>query len=169
MSGTIPHFGSERDFVSAGEQQYAILPQPLWFRATITPTLAAYRVFYGQLMEGRSPVAANPIEFPSALQLRTTTTNGSTVVHCTGKLTSDTAEQLKNEVKRLLLESQVITLDLSDLAHLDSSGLGALVGLYVSARVARRQLRLINLNQKIKDLLGMTRLASVFEGYGEHL
>jgi anti-anti-sigma factor len=45
---------------------------------------------------------------------------------------------------------------------MDSSGLGAMVGLYVSAKTAKHQLKLINLNQRIKELFSLTRLGDVF-------
>ncbi len=115
-------------------------------------------------------MAASPLEFPSALlHLDSQTNDGRSTVKCTGKITSDTAPQLKAEVKRLMAESQSLVLDLSGVSFMDSSGLGTLVGLFLSARHAHCQLRLINLGDRIKDLLRLTRLADVFEGYGEYL
>jgi anti-sigma B factor antagonist len=79
-------------------------------------------------------------------------------VHCTGKITSDTIQSLKTTVKPLFSESKTVVLDLTDVSYLDSSGLGAIVGLYVSANTANSQLKLINLNQHLKDLFSITRL-----------
>jgi anti-anti-sigma factor len=47
---------------------------------------------------------------------------------------------------------------------MDSSGLGALVGLYVSARGQNCELKVIHLNQRLQELFRLTKLASVFEG-----
>jgi anti-anti-sigma factor len=44
---------------------------------------------------------------------------------------------------------------------MDSSGLGAIVGLYVSAKAANSRLKLINLNQRLKELFSITRLGQV--------
>ena len=47
---------------------------------------------------------------------------------------------------------------MTNVTYLDSSGLGAIVALYVSAKTANCQLKLINLNQHLKDLFSTTRL-----------
>jgi len=52
-------------------------------------------------------------------------------------------------------------LDLTNVSYMDSSGLGAIVGLYVSAKAASSQLKLINLNQRLKELFSITRLGQV--------
>ena len=44
------------------------------------------------------------------------------------------------------------------MTYMDSAGLGAIVGLYVSARTAKSQLKLINLNERLKELFSITRL-----------
>jgi anti-anti-sigma factor len=51
--------------------------------------------------------------------------------------------------------------------HIDSSGLGTLLATYISAKSAGCDLKLIHLTQHIQELLHLTRLASVFEGYGD--
>ena len=60
-------------------------------------------------------------------------------------------------------------LDLTDVNHMDSSGLGTVVGLYVSAKRQRCTLKLINLSQRLQDLFRITKLAAVFEGHEEFL
>jgi anti-sigma B factor antagonist len=55
-----------------------------------------------------------------------------------------------------------IVLDLTDLAFVDSMGLGTLVRLYVSARSAGSCLELINLGKQIREILGITNLLSLF-------
>ncbi|HEX6908706.1 MAG TPA: STAS domain-containing protein, partial [Terriglobales bacterium] len=69
----------------------------------------------------------------------------------------------------LIPQTRLLVLDLTGLAYMDSSGLGVLVGLYVSARTAGCQLQLINLNQRIRQLLGMTHLLSAFEACGKYM
>jgi len=83
------------------------------------------------------------------------------VVHCTGKITSDSIQQFKATVKPLLSESQTVVLDLTNVTYLDSSGLGAIVGLYISAKTARAQLKLINLNAHLKEIFSITRLGHI--------
>jgi anti-anti-sigma factor len=105
-------------------------------------------------------MATNPIPI-SKLGLTTERTPTETIVHCTGKITSDTAQLLKTTVKPLFSESKTVVLDLTNASYMDSSGLGAIVGLYVSAKVDNSQLKLINLNQHLKELLSLTRLGQV--------
>lgn len=91
------------------------------------------------------------------------------VVECRGRLVREASDQLRHTVKPLLSQTKCLVLDLTSLAHMDSSGLGALVGLYVSAKTAGCQLQLINLNQRIRQLLGMTHLLSAFEACGKYM
>jgi anti-anti-sigma factor len=106
---------------------------------------------------------------PHVLSLRTRIEPGAIVVECRGRLVREAADQLRRTVRPLLFQTSCLTLDLTDLAHMDSSGLGALVGLYVSARGAGCQLQLINLNQRIRELLGMTHLLSAFQACGKFM
>ncbi len=103
------------------------------------------------------------------LRLRTSRDGEAVVIHCTGRLISDYTEELRQEFLRVLPGTRRIVLDLSDLRHMDSSGLGTLVRLYLAARSASCELQLVNLNDRIKDLLGLTNLWSVFGSCGQYL
>jgi anti-sigma B factor antagonist len=94
----------------------------------------------------------------SKLSIATHKTPTEIVVHCTGKITSDTIQELKSAVKPLFSESKIVLLDLTNVTYMDSSGLGAIVGLYVSAKAGKSQLRLINLNEHLKEIFSLTRL-----------
>lgn len=84
------------------------------------------------------------------------------VVRCHGKLVAGVTSILYDEVHPLIAGTKRIVLDLTDLTHMDSMGLGVLVRLYVSARSAGCDLRLINLGARIKHLLSISNLLSVF-------
>lgn len=107
-------------------------------------------------------MATNSVPIP---KLDITTDKGptETVVRCTGRIVSDTAESLKTTVKPLLAQSKILVLDFTDVNHLDSSGLGTIVGLYVSAKAAGCQLKMVNLNQRVKEIFSMTRLNEVLD------
>ena len=105
-------------------------------------------------------MAANSVPLPK-LDLATDKTPTETIVHCTGRITSDTTQLLKTTVKPLLSESKTIVLDLKNVSYMDSSGLGTIVGLYVSAKNAHCELRLTNLNKLLRDLFSITRLGEV--------
>jgi len=85
--------------------------------------------------------------------------NKVTVVKCHGKLVSDTASRLKEAVKPMIADGGRIILDLGDLNQLDSSGLGTLVSLKVSAiNQGYCMLELTNMTPRILDLLRVTNL-----------
>ncbi len=90
------------------------------------------------------------------------------VVRCHGKLVAGVTDVLYREVSQLIPQTKRIVLDLTDLTHMDSMGLGTLVRLYVSARPAGCNLELINLGKRIRQLFGMTGLLSVFTVIGEN-
>jgi anti-anti-sigma factor len=84
-----------------------------------------------------------------------------------GKLVMGVTSLLHARVKKLIPEHKRIVLDLGELSHMDSSGLGALVGLFVSARSAGCSLELMNLSHGIEKVLSLTNLLSVFTVIGE--
>lgn len=95
--------------------------------------------------------------------------HGETViVLCKGRLMSNTSDLLLKPVAQLLSDHQHIVLDLAELTQMDSMGLGALVRLYVSAKRQGKVLELRNLGRKVRDLLIVTNLISVFSVVGEH-
>lgn len=105
---------------------------------------------------------------PHDLKLQTSTAEDTTTVRCSGRLTAEVAAQLKTEVKKLIPHTKRIVLDLTDLAYMDSAGLGTLVGLYVSAKTSGCELQIIHLSKRVRELLGMTHLLAVFESMGQH-
>ena len=105
-------------------------------------------------------MAANPIPF-SELNLTTEATPDETIIHCSGRITSTTIATLQSAVRALLPATHAVAIDLTDVTFMDSMGLGALVGLYVSCKKAGTRLRVINLNQRIKDLFSLTHLGAV--------
>jgi anti-anti-sigma factor len=87
----------------------------------------------------------------------------TTTIHCHGRLVNQTAGQLKELVKPLIPQGGRIVLDFADLEYVDSSGLGALVGLKVSAlHQGLVKLELANLSPRLKDLLKLTNLTQIF-------
>lgn len=105
-------------------------------------------------------MATNHVPAPK-LDLATDRAPYETIVHCTGRISSDTTDLLKTTVKPLFAASNNVRLDLTNVSYMDSSGLGAVVGLYVSAKAAHSHLKLVNLNQRLKELLSITRLGEV--------
>jgi anti-anti-sigma factor len=71
--------------------------------------------------------------------------------------------EIKDLVKPLLPQGGRIVIDLGDLAFLDSTGLGALVSLKVSAiNQGLCILEFTNMSPRIMDLLRITKLKELF-------
>ena len=63
----------------------------------------------------------------------------------------------------MLKKSRQIVLDLRDVTHIDSDGLGTLVGLYLSARNVGAGIKLANVGSRANQALQITRLVTLFE------
>jgi anti-sigma B factor antagonist len=93
---------------------------------------------------------------------------GVTVVTCRGRLIlGDEVVILRERVKSLIPLTHQIVIDLGEVSYIDSSGLGTLVGLYTSGKAAGCEIKLAKLNRRVKDLLQITKLLTVFEVYEE--
>jgi len=87
----------------------------------------------------------------------------TTTIHCHGKLISENTAQIRELVNPLIARGGRTVLDFTDLEYLDSSGLGALVGLKVSAiNRGLCKLELVNLTPRVKKLLSITNLLQLF-------
>ncbi|HUB01664.1 MAG TPA: STAS domain-containing protein [Terriglobales bacterium] len=90
------------------------------------------------------------------------------IVRCTGRLVAGATDAFQAEIRPLIPHSRRIVLDFAELTHLDSTGIGALVRLYVSAKSAGCVLEVTNMGKSVRQLLGITHLLSTLESIGEH-
>jgi len=95
---------------------------------------------------------------------RSAWTDGTPTFICRGRLTFETWEVLKTEVKSLSPQHKHLMADMSEVIFVDSAGLGGLLGIYVSAKSDGCYLELVNVHPRLRDLLNMTHLTAVFEG-----
>jgi len=103
-------------------------------------------------------MAANPLVPTPELQIDTERTSGEFTFRCAGRLTSSTSSVLQDAVKKAVSDNKTIVLDLSNVTYMDSSGVGALVSVWVSAKRAGCELRLVSLSDRVKELLHLTNL-----------
>jgi anti-sigma B factor antagonist len=113
-------------------------------------------------------VADNSATPTRTLHLRISKNPDAVTVYCRGDLTFEVADLLRDEVKPLIPTTNVLTLDLTDIRLMDSSGLGTIVKLYVSGRTSGCTVFLVNFNRRVRELLGMTNLLRVFETCADH-
>jgi anti-anti-sigma factor len=89
--------------------------------------------------------------------------NQVTTVKCHGDLVSETSSELKEMVRPLIPLGGRIVIDLAEVKYLDSSGLGALVGLKASAiKQGLCILELANVTPRVLELLRITHLTQMF-------
>ena len=97
-----------------------------------------------------------------------TTLAGEVVIlDLAGKITiGEGSVQLRDAVEKLLEAGRNrIILHLAGVSYVDSSGIGELVSRYTTTKNTGGRLKLLNLPKKIKDLLMITKLLTVFEIY----
>ncbi|MBZ5628551.1 MAG: STAS domain-containing protein [Acidobacteriia bacterium] len=100
--------------------------------------------------------------------LRTTsrTFGDAVIVDCAGKIVlGEETAFLHHQVKDLLNESRYLVLNLAQVAYIDSSGVGELVSLFASAQRSGARIVLAALTGRVKDVLQITKLATIFDTY----
>lgn len=102
------------------------------------------------------------------LKINSRQLEGVTVIECAGRIVfGDEASQLREIVKKEIAENSRIVLNLGEVTYIDSGGIGTLVSLFTTARNAGGDIKLANLTKRVKDLLQITKLITVFESYDD--
>jgi anti-sigma B factor antagonist len=102
------------------------------------------------------------------LRMSTRTVDGAMVVDCSGRLVfGEESASLRDTVKKLIAQSPNIVLNMYEVNHIDSGGLGTLVSLYTTARNAGGAVKLARLSQRVGDLLQITKLLTIFEVFDD--
>ncbi len=88
-----------------------------------------------------------------------------TILDMNGKVTlGEGSVALRTAIRRLLGEGKKkILLNLGSVGYVDSSGIGELVSSFTAVNKENGSLKLLNLTQKIQDLLAITKLLTVFD------
>ncbi|MBI3952052.1 MAG: STAS domain-containing protein [Acidobacteria bacterium] len=88
-----------------------------------------------------------------------------TILDLNGRITiGEGSTQFRDAIRRLIeQERNRVVLNFADVNYVDSSGIGELVSAYTSLNNLGGQLKLLNLPKRIKDLLRITKLLTVFE------
>src|SRR5438046_508703 len=88
-----------------------------------------------------------------------------TILDLSGKVTiGEGSVALRSAIRRLLGEGKnKLLLNLGGVGYIDSSGIGELVSSFTAVNKEGGTLKLLNLTQKIQDLLAITKLLTVFD------
>jgi len=74
--------------------------------------------------------------------------------------------ELRDSVREALAgDRRNILLNLAEVSYIDSSGLGQLIGSYAATTSRGGQMKLLNLQKRVSDLMQVTKLLTVFETY----
>jgi len=90
---------------------------------------------------------------------------GVTIVDISGRIVlGEESAALRDLVRDLLSKGhKKILFNLGDVNYIDSSGLGHLVSALTSVRKQEGELKLLNLTNKVHDVMQITRLYTVFD------
>ena len=104
-----------------------------------------------------------------SMTLKTRKVGEVVVVDMNGRLTIGEPQLLlRNTVRRFIDDgTQKFVLNLGEVSHVDSAGLGELVATYTSLRNRGGNVNLLGLTQKIQGLLQMTKLLTVFDSFDD--
>jgi anti-sigma B factor antagonist len=102
------------------------------------------------------------------LELTVERCGDTVVVRCTGKLVAGVSDRFYRQIGELIPGNKRIVLDMAELTHMDSMGIGTLVRLYVHAKSAGCALELKNIGKSVRQLLGVTHLIDVLAVVGEN-
>lgn len=104
-----------------------------------------------------------------ALTIASREVDGITVLDLSGRITlGEGSVQLREAIRDLIGKGQkTILLNLGDVSYIDSSGLGELVSAFTTSKNQGAALKLLNLTKKVKDVLQLTKLYTVFDIYDD--
>jgi anti-sigma B factor antagonist len=87
------------------------------------------------------------------------------VVDVAGRITlGEGSATLRDAMRDMVSKNQKkILLNLGEVSYIDSSGIGELVSGFTTVTNSGGALKLLNLNKRVKDLLQITKLYTVFD------
>jgi anti-sigma B factor antagonist len=91
--------------------------------------------------------------------------NDVIVIDLQGRIVlGDGSVALRDAVRDLVVKGHTkILLNLAEVSYIDSSGIGELVAAFTTVANKSGQLKMLNLTKRVKDLLQITKLYTVFD------
>ncbi len=104
-----------------------------------------------------------------SVKLTTRQVGDVTVIDASGKITlGEGASTFRDAVRDLVAKgSKKLLLNLSNVTYIDSSGIGEMVSGFTTVTNHGGNLKLLGLSKRIKDLLQITKLYTVFEVFDD--
>jgi anti-sigma B factor antagonist len=103
------------------------------------------------------------------MKIETRTVGDVKIMDCSGRITlGEGTMVIRKTVLDLLKDNEKkIILNLAEVNYIDSSGIGELVSTYTTVTNSGGKLILLNLTQKIQELLAITKLLTVFHVFDD--
>ena len=100
-----------------------------------------------------------------SVKLNTRQVGEVSVVDVAGRITlGEGSSAMRDLLRKMVGEgNKKILLNLGEVSYIDSSGIGELVSGFTTVTNSGGQLKLLNLNKRVKDLLQITKLYTVFD------
>jgi len=100
-----------------------------------------------------------------SVKLNTRQIGDVSVVDVAGRITlGEGSSALRDSVREMVSKGQKkLLLNLGEVSYIDSSGIGELVSAFTTVTNGGGQLKLLNLTKRVKDLLQITKLYTVFD------
>jgi anti-sigma B factor antagonist len=104
-----------------------------------------------------------------SLKINIRETADAVILDMSGRLSlGDALVDLRDSIREALAgDRKNILLNLAEVGYIDSSGLGQLIGSYATVTSRGGQMKLLNLQKRVKDLMQITKLLTVFETYND--
>ena len=102
-----------------------------------------------------------------SLKINIRETPDAAILDMSGRISiGEALAELRDSIREALGGDQKnILLNLAEVSHIDSSGLGQLIGSYATVTSRGGQMKLLNLQKRVNDLMQVTKLVTVFETY----
>jgi len=102
-----------------------------------------------------------------SLNINIRETPDAVILDLTGQITlGESLVNLRDAIREALgTDRKNVLLNLAGVTYIDSSGLGQLVGSFATVANNGGQLKLLNLQKRVQDLMQVTKLLTVFEAY----
>ncbi len=104
-----------------------------------------------------------------SVKLTTRQVGDVTVIDATGRITlGEGASTFRDTVRDLATKgNKKLLVNLGDVSYIDSSGIGEMVSGFTTVTNHGGQLKLLGLSKRVKDLLQITKLYTVFEVFDD--
>lgn len=137
----------------------------LWFCLRRVECFIVLQTF--QTVQSKYAVTGNRGQTKMAVSFQTKITGDVCVLSPEGKIViGEEVGALREKIREILDGgNKNILINLSNVTYIDSTGVGALVGSFTTIRNQGGQMKLSNLSQRVRDILLVTKLLTVFDVY----